>query len=253
MGELYKLTFPSGKAYIGITLSTARERLRHHYYGRSRNYAISNAIKKYGVDAVQIDVLARSDNWDDLCRLECEAIEEHRTRFPGGYNLTGGGEGIPERTEHEHAAMVARIREPAKLLRASETSRERWKDPEYRAKCLEPLQGLWKDPEYRKKRTAALRAMLAERNSDPIRMQELSARMTGAANPQAKLQPEDVREIRRRLATGEAQKAIAADFGVHPSTISLINKGKKWARLDTEMLGLSQPPDSGAELLEDRP
>jgi hypothetical protein len=43
-----------------------------------------------------------------------------------------------------------------------------------------------------------------------------------------KLTPSDVHEIRRRRGQGERLAAIAADFGVTASTVSLIAKGLLW-------------------------
>lgn len=54
-------------------------------------------------------------------------------------------------------------------------------------------------------------------------------RMAGSSNPSARLTEADVAEIRRRLAAGERQTAIAADYPVTNHTIHLIAKGKKWA------------------------
>lgn len=54
MGCLYKLTFPDGKAYIGITTGTATERFSEHVYWarKGRTYCVNAAIRKYGHDSV---------------------------------------------------------------------------------------------------------------------------------------------------------------------------------------------------------
>lgn len=44
-----------------------------------------------------------------------------------------------------------------------------------------------------------------------------------------KLVEEDVCEIRRRVAAGEYRKDIAREFGVSPSFVSQIVKGRAWA------------------------
>jgi hypothetical protein len=51
----------------------------------------------------------------------------------------------------------------------------------------------------------------------------------GVDHPGAKLNPERVREIRRRLASGETQRSIAASFGVALTTISAIALGRNWS------------------------
>jgi len=97
MGELYRITFPSGKAYIGITSKTAEKRLAEHLYVANRqrwaHLPIYRAIAKYGPEALRLETLAVVDDWEELCALERRAIAEHGTRSPYGYNATDGGEG----------------------------------------------------------------------------------------------------------------------------------------------------------------
>jgi hypothetical protein len=50
----------------------------------------------------------------------------------------------------------------------------------------------------------------------------------GEANPAAKLQAEDVVQIRSALAAGYLQKDIATRFGVKQATVSCIRSGKLW-------------------------
>jgi len=54
----------------------------------------------------------------------------------------------------------------------------------------------------------------------------------GAKNPLAKLTEDQVREIRRRLAGGEKQAVLAAEFGVTQGGVSLIRRRRTWAHLE---------------------
>lgn len=95
MGELYKLTFPNGKAYIGITTKTARHRFGAHASNAKagvRRSALYAAWRKYGPPIME--VLGKFDG-DDLYEAERLAILEHGTHHPNGYNLTSGGEISP--------------------------------------------------------------------------------------------------------------------------------------------------------------
>lgn len=56
----------------------------------------------------------------------------------------------------------------------------------------------------------------------------------GTKQPKAKLTDDDVREIRRRLKTGETSRSIGAAFGVARSTIRNIKAGYSWSWLDRE-------------------
>lgn len=95
-GFLYLLTFPNGKAYVGITSRTVKERFDEHVnnnrYGK-RACAVHAAIEKYGAPSVKVDVLAEA-SWEHLVDLEIKAIAALNTRPPFGYNLTIGGEGV---------------------------------------------------------------------------------------------------------------------------------------------------------------
>jgi DNA-binding NarL/FixJ family response regulator len=51
---------------------------------------------------------------------------------------------------------------------------------------------------------------------------------TGERNGSSVLLASDIPVIRRRLAEGEAVKAIARGYGVAPSTIRKIRDGKTW-------------------------
>lgn len=102
MGLLYKLDFPNGKSYIGITSKTAQERFCQH----SRNSAVSvvgAAIRKYKKEKVALTILAECESWDNLCHLEIAAIRDFKTKQPSGYNFTDGGDGVPG---HKHSATI---------------------------------------------------------------------------------------------------------------------------------------------------
>lgn len=54
----------------------------------------------------------------------------------------------------------------------------------------------------------------------------------GSRNGQAKLSDEEIQTIRRLIAEGQTNIAIAAQFNVHHSTISLIRTGKHWRHIE---------------------
>lgn len=95
MGIVYKLTFPSGKSYIGVTTETLERRVKRHisYARAGKRYAISSAIRKYGEKSFSSEEIARSDDKSILLTMEVQEIIRHNTQIPYGYNMTGGGEG----------------------------------------------------------------------------------------------------------------------------------------------------------------
>lgn len=95
MGSLYRLSFPNGKSYIGITRGQTSTRFKEHstVAKLGRGHAVHHAIRKYGLDNVVCETLLIA-NWEYLTLIEKGAIESYRTKAPYGYNLTNGGEGV---------------------------------------------------------------------------------------------------------------------------------------------------------------
>ena len=91
-GFIYKITNSvNGKIYIGKTFKTPELRFRVH----SRGYfAISRAIKKYGLSNFTLSVIDNADNPAELSCKETMWIELFGSFGPRGYNLTVGGEGV---------------------------------------------------------------------------------------------------------------------------------------------------------------
>lgn len=92
--ELYSVTFPNDKKYIGITAKGIEGRIRAHYDASKRiDNKFYRALKKYGAENVDITVLATNLTKEEAILLEKAFIEEFDTKT-NGYNSTEGGEGV---------------------------------------------------------------------------------------------------------------------------------------------------------------
>lgn len=139
--ELYRLTFPNGKSYIGATTIGAETRLAHHRIQarrRAPRFPVHCALKKYG-PAVVLDVLGSFETREQAFAAEIEAIEKHGTRCPDGYNMTDGGDGVTCDVPAEARA------------RAAEKMRGRPLSPEHRARLSDAHRGKVLSPEHRAK------------------------------------------------------------------------------------------------------
>lgn len=88
---IYKLTSPSGKSYIGQSRDIKRRLGRYRISQCNGQPGIYRAIKKYGWDAILVEILCECSA-DDLNSMEVHYIEKFNTLSPGGYNMnTGGG------------------------------------------------------------------------------------------------------------------------------------------------------------------
>lgn len=77
--------------------------------------------------------------------------------------------------------------------------------------------------------------LYAGTHADNMRDKKLRGRshkMPGEANPKAKLTNADIRQVRIERARGRTCMDIAADYGMHYSTIAKILNGKLWGHVD---------------------
>lgn len=81
----------NGKIYIGITKKSINERIKEHFI---TNSLIGKALRKYGSQCFDITIITHDNNWTTLCDKEMEYICFYDSKYPNGYNLTDGGDGI---------------------------------------------------------------------------------------------------------------------------------------------------------------
>ena len=95
-GYIYKITNKvNGKAYVGKTTDTVQVRWKEHLkdFKRKRcaNRPLYRAIRKYGIDAFNVETLEKV-KLENLSERETYWIEHFHT-YTDGYNATSGGDG----------------------------------------------------------------------------------------------------------------------------------------------------------------
>jgi hypothetical protein len=101
LGEIYCVTSPSGKQYVGKCVKLLSGGQKWGYLNRwkdhirdakTRNYcrALNYAINKYGHENMKLEVI-KECNIDELNYYENYYINSLNTLKPNGYNLTTGG------------------------------------------------------------------------------------------------------------------------------------------------------------------
>jgi hypothetical protein len=111
-GYIYKIEFPNGKHYIGLTSRTLEQRTKEHKRrakGGDAQY-LYNALRKYDmVDTFELIEIDTSETKEELCELEIEYIQDYNSYYLNekGYNMTFGGEGLNGyiRTEEDKQKM----------------------------------------------------------------------------------------------------------------------------------------------------
>ena len=92
----------NNKKYVGQTNNLKRRKKQHiqdsiHQYAGhevSYNLPFHAAIRKYGIDNFDLEILEIIDteDWDEVNQLEMKHIQLQQSLAPNGYNLTAGGE-----------------------------------------------------------------------------------------------------------------------------------------------------------------
>jgi len=93
-GIIYKVKNKvNGKIYIGQTTRTLKCRMKEHINDQ-RKYYLHNALRKYGKENFQWEVLEHCDSKEELDEMEFHYIKQYNSFGKSGYNLTYGGEGF---------------------------------------------------------------------------------------------------------------------------------------------------------------
>lgn len=92
----------NNKKYIGQTNNIERRKKQHiqdsvHCHKGheiSHNLPFHSAIRKYGIDNFEFEILEiiETENWDEVNNLESEYINNFQTICPNGYNLQAQGQ-----------------------------------------------------------------------------------------------------------------------------------------------------------------
>lgn len=91
--SVYVLTVPNGKKYIGTTSRHPRRRWNYGY-GYEKNPLFFAAIKEYGWNSINKEIVASGLNQNDAHTLEQELIKKYNsTDQEHGYNRAAGGIG----------------------------------------------------------------------------------------------------------------------------------------------------------------
>lgn len=91
MWTVYIHKVPNGKVYVGVTSKTLTERWGKHGEGYE-GQLFGKAIKKYGWENVEHEVLATTESKEEAERLECYYIRKYNSNDTNfGYNRASGG------------------------------------------------------------------------------------------------------------------------------------------------------------------
>lgn len=156
MGCVYKITNKhTGKSYIGRTLRTLDIRWKEHIKGdRKRKSFFHLAIREWGEDAFEREILTSSVCPAELEVQEILSIRKYNTKVPRGYNSYSGGRGGCVSLSEEVKQKLSDINKGKKLSeetkkKISSTSKGRKLSEETKLKISLGNRGKIRAPEVR--------------------------------------------------------------------------------------------------------
>ena len=165
-GYIYKIVFPNGKHYIGLTTTSLGERQTQHKQTAKKGdiRCLYNALRKYDmVDTLELIEIDTADTLEELCEKEIGYILKYNSYYmnKNGYNMTHGGEGTngyiyteednkknserqtkyhknnPDAGKEHSKKLKKRCENPEEIQRMSDISKKHWDNPDAREKQSE--------------------------------------------------------------------------------------------------------------------
>lgn len=137
--QLYMLTAPSGKRYIGVTKKPVSYRVNEHSHAKT---VMGRAVRKYGTQIEAVVLAVGNEGY--IYDLEHRAIEAFGTMAPHGYNLREGGQGGRHTEESKRKignAIRGKTRSPETRARIGAASKGRKFSKEVRQKMSQDRKG----------------------------------------------------------------------------------------------------------------
>jgi len=144
-GYIYKIKFPNGKNYIGLTTTSLEQRKKEHKRSAKKGdiKCLYNALRKYEmIDTFELIEIDRANTLEELCEMEKKYIIEYNSYYKNknGYNMTYGGEGTNGYIFTEDDKQ-----------KQSEITKKYFENPEARQKQSEAIKKYFENPEAREK------------------------------------------------------------------------------------------------------
>lgn len=168
--ELYKIVFPNGKIYVGMTTRGTTARFDRHVYeaSRGRRTPLADAIRKHGSASLRAETLAVGSR-DYILEAEVRAIRVFGSDDPArGYNLLPGGQIAPTILPEVAARVSASMMGNRNSAGFRHTDITRAKVSASKIGNKNPL-GYKQDPEHVRRRVEARKkTMLSRLYAEPV-------------------------------------------------------------------------------------
>lgn len=207
---IYKLNYPNGKIYIGLSTNIKRRMYEHNNPKRLETHKPTPcdlAIKKYG-KFEEIEILEYVDDPSKLGEREQYWIAYYKSNNKNiGYNLTPGGDSSMLFGENNSNASLTNdeVLDIRKRRFMGERKRDVYQD--YKHYSFSTFEHIWLGRGY-----SNIGQEYIIPTGSKTRQEYSSIANSGSRNNKAKLNEEMVKEIRKRYDSGESWHTIYTDY-----------------------------------------
>ena len=226
---IYKINYPNGKIYIGLSNDIKRRMMEHnspHNGIIKKLQPCDLAIKQYG-RIEEIEILQIVQDINILSEREEYWIKYYNSNnIEIGYNMTAGGENVAGENNPRAVFSNKDILDIRKRRFQGERKRDVYQ--EYRDRSFGTFENIWLG------RTAPhIGKQFIIPKNEISREQYSSIANRGQNNNKAKLTEKDVLSIRERYDAGESINDIYKDYQfVNKVTIKRVCKRETWTHLN---------------------
>jgi len=178
-GYIYKIEFPNGKHYIGLTTTSLKQRAKEHKLAvkKGETKCLYNALRKYEmIETFELIEIDTANTLEELCEKEIRYILEYNSYYinKNGYNMTYFGEGTNGYVFTEEDK-----------LKQSEITKKYFENPEKRQKQSDLLKKYFENPE-KKEQMSEIKKKFFEDNPDAGKEQSERMKKYYEDNPEAR-------------------------------------------------------------------
>lgn len=224
----------TGMGYVGVARnadSHPKKDFNPNKYGHGTKFR--EALAKYGRECFTIRILGHGyEDRESLHRAERDAVIEHGTLWPNGYNVRPGGNGPDVSHGSEHARLIREAqarpdvkskmriankeianRPDVKAKKAAATKRA-WQCPEYKKRTSQSLKKAWADhPEAVEKHRKAVSDAIKRWWADPlVRERQVASLRKRNQRPEYRAKQRAAMRSNNRLVTHDGETHSIADW-----------------------------------------
>lgn len=237
---IYLITnLTNGKIYIGKSVNPEGRWHDHKKvaFGGKEKYpdfsAIHTALRKYGVDNFNFEIIDELANEVEAYRAETQLILLSCSNLKEfGYNCNLGGEGgIVPSEEVRQKLITAQNRPHIKKIKSDAMKKRHQENPGFLAE-INKGNDYTRGRKLTQKEKDNLSKVFTGRVVSDSTKEKMSASASGEKSSQAKLTEKDVLEIRKKYMPGKyGYVKLSREYGVHDKTIRKIINRTSWSHI----------------------